>query len=110
MSTIIGDICPRESFVGVRVKRMARYSPGKVRPIIASFQTTSEVLQILKSKNKLRGRNIYIKSDQTTYQRQYLKDLIKTMEERKKKGEVDLKIGYYNGMPKIMKSLVPKNQ
>ena len=88
----------------LKLMRLGKYDPQKVRPIKVIFPTKEEALKILKQKNKLSKDNeVYIKSDQTTEQRKYLKSVIQELEDRKVKGEINLKIKYILGTPKIVK-------
>ena len=46
---------------------------------------------------------MYIKYDQTSMQRSYLKNLLQDLQKGTDNGETDLKIKYFNGTPKIVK-------
>ena len=88
----------------LKLMRLGKYDPQKVRPIKVIFPTKEEAPKILKQKNKLSKDNkVYIKSDQTTEPRKYLKSVIQELEDRKVKGEINLKIKYILGTPKIVK-------
>lgn len=97
----------------IKVLRLGRYQPEKIRPVKVIFESKETALRVLKRRTNLdRSRAVYIKSDQTPMQRKYLKDLIRELESRTEKGETDLRIKYLNSMPKIIKVKnfsVPKN-
>lgn len=59
-----------------------------------------------KNRRKLKDNNIdiQISTDKTLLQRQYLKNIISQLNQRKENGENDLYIKYVNGNPVITKS------
>ena len=89
----------------LRVYRLGTPMQDKVRPIKVICPSPSIAREILKlKKNMSKEEKIYIKSDQTPLQRSYLKQVLKDLEDRKQKGEVDLRIKYINNVPKIITS------
>lgn len=96
----------------IKVRRLGKYEPQKVRPIKVTFPSKAIALGILKQRSKLSSNEaIYIKSDQTVNQRNYLKAIIAEMETRIQEGEQNLRIKYVNSVPKIIKTsgLAKKN-
>lgn len=88
----------------VKVTRLGRYDEQKIRPIKVTFPTKSDALSVLRKKSKLSDEgSVYIKSDQTVCQRNYLKTVVAELENRTKQGEQNLKIRYIGGVPKIVK-------
>lgn len=93
------------STVGVKIHRIGRPESGKIRPVKIVFQNKATALQILKQKKKLdniQGR--YIKGDLTLMQRKILKNVVAELQRRTESGEKDLKIKYFNSIPKIIQS------
>lgn len=93
----------------LRVFRLGAYNENRIRPIKVLFPTKDEALKVLRNKNKVpEGALWYIKYDQTSMERAHLKQVLATLEERKIKGETNLKVKYMNGVPKIVKGLEPE--
>lgn len=90
----------------LKVIRLGRYQPGKLRPIKAIFESDSIVFDIIRNKNKLTHSNppstIYISTDRTPYQRDYMKSLKEELMTRTKNGEAGLTIKFIKGTPKIV--------
>ncbi|KAK9752915.1 hypothetical protein QE152_g3872 [Popillia japonica] len=99
------------------------------RPLRIVFPNSFVVKEILKNKTKLRSindfRNIYLKSDDTPYQRDLLakcKESLKAREmngetkckeslkAREMNGEMNLKIKYFNGVPQVVAQQQENNQ
>lgn len=101
---VIGGISEGFNVESVKIFRLGKYSEGKLRPIKVSFSTREEAIRVLRQKSKLSGTDsVYIKADMTLAQRQYLKQLLAELEERRKQ-EHDLVLRYINGVPKIVQS------
>lgn len=94
---------------GVRVHRLGAYSAEKRRPIRVEFPERGLALRVLKCKSKLDSNGVYIKSDKTNAQRKYLKQIVEELNERKTKGEENLRIKYINNVPKIIKTSLVGN-
>lgn len=89
--------------------RIGRYDPGKIRPVKVVFRSRVQAYEVLKFKNKNEDSSVYIKYDQTSSQREYLRLVLRELEDRKSKGEGDLRIRYVNNLPKIIKNKGPKS-
>ncbi|KAL3269274.1 hypothetical protein HHI36_008352 [Cryptolaemus montrouzieri] len=60
--------------INIKVSRIGEPTDNKIRPLRATFNTPYEAKQILRIKRNLNNKDgIYIKSDQTPMQRQFLK-------------------------------------
>ncbi|XP_063370192.1 uncharacterized protein LOC134658442 [Cydia amplana] len=99
--TIYND-CPEP----LQIIRLGKYVENKVRPIKATFASKATVKNILRNKNKTHDAKIY--SDQTPYQRDFLKSVQEELQARTSNGETNLYIKYVKGIPKILSSQ-PKN-
>lgn len=90
--------------IDIKVNRLGKRADGKVRPLRVTFSTPTEAKQVLRAKNTMkRDDGIYIKADQTPMQRTYLRELLGELEDRKSKGETNLKIRYVNNVPRLVK-------
>lgn len=88
----------------IRFHRIGRYSEAGTRPIKVMFPSREEAQQILRYRNNMpRETGVYIKHDLTKLQREALKKLIATLEDRKSKGESNIGIRYLSGVPRIVK-------
>lgn len=92
--------CPQPS----KTYRLGRHNPGKVRPIKVCFESDIAPKHILRNKSILKNDKLRIYSDQTPMQRQHILELRKELSKRIENGETNLKIKYFKGMPKIIKS------
>lgn len=97
----------------LKVIRLGRYQPGKLRPIKAIFESDSIVFDIIRNKNKLTHSNppstVYISTDRTPYQRDYMKSLKEELMTRTKNGEAGLTIKFIKGTPKIVIANIASN-
>ena len=100
---LLKRVSPNIDPTRIRLHRLGQYDQNKKRPIKVIFPTKEEAYQILRNKDTLDGDGKYIKYDQTTAQRQYLKQTLEELEERQKNGEQNLKIKYINSVPRIIK-------
>lgn len=101
---IVGGICEGFETTNLKIFRLGKYSEGKLRPIKMVFPSKEEALKILKRKNNLsETEGVYIKCDQTPSQRQYLRQVLAELEDRKNREGQDLAIRYINGVPRIIK-------
>lgn len=104
VETILKQINDDIKSTSLKIRRIGKYEEGKIRPIRVTFSTAAEALQTLKHRAKLAGmEGVYIKSDQTVAQCNYLKALLTELEVRKKNGEDNLRVRYINSVPKIIK-------
>jgi len=80
----------------------------KPRPIKVELPSSHAVFDILKFKHKLRSHNTFnlvrISTDRTAYQRNFFKNILNELDERKKHGEHDLILKYIKGIPTISKN------
>lgn len=85
---------------------------GKVgarpRPLKLVLSSRLDVNECLKNRNKLRGSDFRIASDQTELQRSHLRELRGQLKTRVDNGETDVTIKFVEGVPRIVKSTVPK--
>lgn len=91
----------------VRLSRLGK-SSIKPRPLKVELPSSHIVFDILKYKHKLRSHNTFslirISTDRTAYQRDFFKNILKELDERKKQGEHDLFLKYIKGVPTISKN------
>lgn len=99
----ISEINSEFNLEDVKIYRLGSKIPNKTRPIKLEFDEVKQAKLILFNKTTL-SNGIIIKPDRTLQQRNHLTDLWKELEERKEKGEVDLRIKHFNGIPKIIKT------
>ncbi|KAJ3666174.1 hypothetical protein Zmor_001627 [Zophobas morio] len=89
----------------VRLKR--KNDNDTVNPLLVRLNSSDDVLKVLKS---YRTRdNIYVNRDLTVRQRNMAYLIRKEFGGRKEGGEVDIKLKYINGMPKIVKTALGIN-
>ncbi|CAG9764066.1 unnamed protein product [Ceutorhynchus assimilis] len=97
------SVNPNTPLADINTLRLGQFTPGKVRPVKVIFNTEVDALSILRFKSKLDRTGKYLKYDQTKAQRAYLGKVIRELEERTANGEINIKIKYHNGTPKIVK-------
>lgn len=103
--------CSEGSLEKIKFYRLGKYLESKVRPIKVTFPTREEAIHVIKNKRKIpEETKIYIKSDQTVLQREYLKKVVEQLESRRVNGETNIKIKYINHIPKIISFKNPKNE
>lgn len=103
--------------IGVRVPddikliRLSKFDPTKAvskRPIKICFQSSDIAPAILKKAKLLKGSTeytgVFISADRTPTQQKLFNAVKTELTERKSKGEVNLRIKYMNGVPKIVLS------
>lgn len=85
--------------------RLATHN-NKRRPLRVNLPDVNCVSQILKAKSKLRNfdtlKHLNIDIDKTKYQQEKFKAIWNELSLRKNSGETNIRIGYINGLPKIM--------
>lgn len=85
--------------------RLGRHIPNKTRPIKVTLESEEQVRQIigkakdLKSQQRFTG--IFVSFDKTPRQIEQYRQVKNELEERKNKGESNIKITYFNGVPTI---------
>lgn len=88
------------------IMRVGTKTSNKSRPIRIVFPSPFLVMEILKNKRNLRSsthfKNIFIKKDETTYQRNLFTSCRESLKSRKENGEENLRIVYKNGVPEIV--------
>lgn len=94
----------------IKVYRLGTPAQGKVRPLRIVTASPTIAKEILRKKSMLKEENMYLKADQTPLQREYLKTVLKELEERKQKGEVNIRVKYINNIPKIVFSQNNENK
>lgn len=94
----INPDCPEP----IKVFRVGKRHPDKIRPVKVCFGTQEPAIYILRNKSKLKNYDNKIFSDQTPKQQAYMKCLKEELEARSKRGETNLIIKYVKGIPKII--------
>ncbi|KAL5239425.1 hypothetical protein ACI65C_006835 [Semiaphis heraclei] len=106
ISIILSDIS-RDIPIPLKVIRLGRYQPGKMRPIKTIFSTATDVFDIIRNKKKITHSNlpsiINISTDRTPNQRESMKKLREELASRTNNGETGLTIKFQRGVPKIIK-------
>nr|CAI5837795.1 unnamed protein product [Callosobruchus analis] len=88
--------------------RLGSFRPGSNRPVKIVLRNEDEVRRIiskaktLRSHKDFKNKKIYLSYDRTPRQVEYYKQLKQELEVRKQAGEMNLKIKYVNGIPKIV--------
>lgn len=85
-----------------KIFRIGKFIPNKNRRLKVCFNSRDTAIAILQNKNKIPSKDIKVFSDQTPAQQKFLSELREELERRKQKGEENLIIKYYRGMPKII--------
>lgn len=88
----------------VKSVRLGKGNTCNVRPIKITLDSPDSVISVLKNRASIRDQSLFIRSDQTVMQREYFKGLKTELDRRKASGELDLKIRYIGGVPRIVKS------
>lgn len=96
----------------LKVIRVGRPGGNRPRPLKIVLSNSQVVKKALKSKSKLYSTNYRISQDQTQLQQNQFKSVKSELKIRVDKGEADLIIKYFNGVPKVVKKQKsdPKNQ
>lgn len=106
ISIVLSDIS-RDIPVPLKVIRLGRYQPGKIRPIKAIFSMATDVFDIIRNKKKISysipNSTINISTDRTPNQRESMKKLREELASRTSDGETGLTIKFQRGVPKIVK-------
>ncbi|KRT84885.1 hypothetical protein AMK59_2345 [Oryctes borbonicus] len=86
--------------------RLGRSVEGKPRVLRVVFNNSYSVKDMLRDKRKLEShptyKHVFVRKDETNYQRDLFKKCQKQMEELKKSGEKDLGIKYVRGIPVVV--------
>lgn len=85
-----------------KVFRLGKYNPNKKRPIKACFESQNITKYILRHKSNVKNSEVKIFGDQTPQQQAYMKTLTEELDHRTKNGEINLRIKYIKGIPKII--------
>lgn len=97
ISIVLSDIS-RDIPVPLKVIRLSRYQPGKMRPIQAIFSMTTDVFNIIRNEKKISHLNphstINISTDRTPNQRESMKKLREELASRTNDGESGLTIKF----------------
>lgn len=89
------------------VRRLGKFDRERMRPrpLKVTLADDHQVLEIIKKSANLKQsefKNISLSPDKTPRQIEYFKKLKAELEDRRNKGETNVKIKYSNGMPKIV--------
>lgn len=99
--------------VPLKVIRLGRFQPGKMRPIKTIFSMATDVFDIIRNKKKISHSNlpstINISTDRTPNQRESMKKLCEELASRTNNGEIGLTIKFQRGVPKIIKIIGASN-
>lgn len=91
----------------INIVRLGPHDAVKPRPTKVELSYPSLVLDVLKAKFKLRSHSTFgslrISRDLSINERNYFKKVLTEMNERKERGENDLIIKYFQGVPTIIK-------
>ena len=90
-----------ESVVSKCIRLGKKNDISKIRPLLVRFNTADDVLSVLKSYRT--QNNIYVNRDLTVCQRNLAYNVRKEFRRRKDNGENEIKLRYFNGLPKIVK-------
>lgn len=91
----------------LKARRLGRRISGKTRPVCVVLPSKSDVINILKNKQKYTGP-VAIKNDMTLKQRSYLSKVRNDLKNLINSGVTDKTIRYINGVPKIV-NMTQKN-
>lgn len=104
---LINSLCPEVKTEGWKVFRVGLKTPHKPRPIKIITSSPAEVTSVIRQAKELRKNASYTKVtlsyDRTPKQILEYKNLRTSLMQRIQQGESNLKIKYYNGIPKIVK-------
>lgn len=99
------NITPYEA--NLKPIRLGKYTPEKTRPIKVTLESENQVLIVIKKARELRNMDRYklisFSLDRTPKQIEYYREVRKSLDERKRNGETDIRIKYVNGIPKIVR-------
>lgn len=88
------------------VMRIGTKTEDKIRPLRVIFNNPFMVTNILRQKHKLRSKKgfskVYLKNDETRYQRNFYLQCKETLKSRLDNGEANLSIKYIRGVPTIV--------
>lgn len=105
---VILQACPGASLEDIRVFRVGREDSAKNRPIKVILKSTGDAKTILQHAKELKQRdaykNITIRHDNTPKQMMEYRAVKSSLVTRLENGETDLRIKYFNGVPKIIKT------
>lgn len=91
-----------------KIIRLGKYEGKKSRPLKICFESQEPVKTILRNRSNLNESGVRIFCDQTPYQQKVMINLKKELQQRQENGEMNLRIKYVKGAPKIM-TVQPKN-
>lgn len=87
----------------IRISRIGREEPNKVRPIKVTFNDCVDARYLLQNSRIIRGA-VRAKPDMTIKQREQLRTLWKEVEDRRAAGEENLIVKFFNSVPKIVQA------
>ncbi|KAK4880925.1 hypothetical protein RN001_004244 [Aquatica leii] len=91
----VGQEIPR------KIIRIGKPTVSNMRPIKLIFESQEIAKKVIQSARNLKIKTV--KQDLTTMQREELKTCLRELDDRKGRGELNLKIKYVNGVPKIFR-------
>lgn len=84
--------------------RVGRSNARGARALKVTLTSQSTVLSLMRHRQKLKGKNIYMNLDLTPKQQQLENQVWTDFKDRKSKGEVGIRVKYTNGTPRITSS------
>lgn len=100
VKTLVSSVIPEiQNLQIVTATRLGKYNPSRSRPIKVTFHDSSVVHRVLRSRPK---KGIFINKDLTRMQQNKSYTIRKEFRNRLENGEKDIRLKYYNGMPKIV--------
>lgn len=103
---IINETTPDLNNQELVVNRLGKKLQGKSRPLKVTFGNMSNVQKLLRNCYKLQHSNefrtIRISKDLTVMQRSHAYKIRQEYKDRISKGETNIKLKYFNGLPKIV--------
>lgn len=103
---LLADTLPGNNLNVTSVQRLGKFTTGASRILKVRFGCADDALLLLKNRARIPNDTyptIKIKNDLTPMQQKELTMLYKEMDQRKKNGETNLMITYFNSIPKITK-------
>jgi hypothetical protein len=87
----------------IKISRIGREDPEKIRPIKVTFSDCVDARHLLQNSRIIKG-GIRAKPDMTMKQREQLRTLWKEVEDRRAAGEENLTVKFFNSFPKIVQT------
>ena len=106
-SDILRKTNPDANIQGIKVFRVGRENPAKIRPMKVVLQSSNEVKSLIRRAKELKKNDLYknisLSFDRTSKQIDEYKAMKRNLDSRIQSGETGLVIKYMSGCPKIVK-------